>query len=71
MNNPLNKVVLSVVVYDKIQPKTKHRVLGKIEFHLHKLVKVRAPQGSDIATVQFQDSCVWDRCEKCHNIRLV
>ena len=37
----MNKVILSVVVYDKLQPKAKHKVQGKREFHLHKLVKVR------------------------------
>ncbi|XP_068718844.1 cation channel sperm-associated targeting subunit tau-like isoform X2 [Montipora capricornis] len=37
--NPFNKVVIAVIGYDKLQPIPKHKLLGKTEFHLHKLAK--------------------------------
>ena len=35
-----NKVVITVLCFDKLQPIPKHKLLGKMEFHLHKLAKV-------------------------------
>ncbi|XP_068715773.1 cation channel sperm-associated targeting subunit tau-like [Montipora foliosa] len=37
--NPFNKVIIAVIGYDKLQPIPKHKLLGKTEFHLHKLAK--------------------------------
>ncbi|KAM7426860.1 hypothetical protein ABFA07_021919 [Porites harrisoni] len=34
-----NKVVITVLCFDKLQPIPKHKLLGKMEFHLHKLAK--------------------------------
>ena len=40
VTNPVNKVIIAVLGYDKLQPIPKHKLLGKTEFHLHKLAKV-------------------------------
>lgn len=40
MANPVNRVIIAVLGYDKHQPIPKHKLLGKTEFHLHKLAKV-------------------------------
>lgn len=37
--NPVNRVIIAVLGYDKHQPIPKHKLLGKMEFHLHKLAK--------------------------------
>jgi len=39
ITSSINKVTFAVVGFDKLQPKTKHKLLGKTEFHLHKLAK--------------------------------
>lgn len=40
MTSPVNKVTVAVIGFDKLQPIPKHKLLGKTEFHLHKLAKV-------------------------------
>lgn len=40
MTSSVNKVGIAIVGFDKLQPIPKHKLLGKTEFHLHKLVKV-------------------------------
>lgn len=40
MANPVNRVIIAVLGYDKHHPIPKHKLLGKTEFHLHKLAKV-------------------------------
>lgn len=39
VTHPFNKVVMAVIGYDKLLPIPKHKFLGKVEFHLHKLAK--------------------------------
>lgn len=36
----VNEVNIAVLGFDKLQPIPKHKLLGKTEFHMHKLVKV-------------------------------
>ena len=38
--NPVNKVIVAVLGVDKLQTILKPKLLGKTEFHLHKLAKV-------------------------------
>ena len=40
VTNPVNRVIIAVLGYDKLHPIPKHKLLGKTEFHLHKLAKV-------------------------------
>ena len=40
ITSSVNKVMIAVVGFDKLQPIPKHKLLGKTEFHLHKLAKV-------------------------------
>ncbi|KAK2562675.1 hypothetical protein P5673_014380 [Acropora cervicornis] len=39
VTHPFNKVAMAVIGYDKLLPIPKHKLLGKVEFHLHKLAK--------------------------------
>ena len=36
----VNEVNITVLGFDKLQPIPKHKLLGKTEFHMHKLAKV-------------------------------
>lgn len=36
----VNEVNIAVLGFDKLQPIPKHKLLGKTEFHMHKLAKV-------------------------------
>lgn len=36
----VNEVNIAVLGFDKLQPIPKHKLLGKTEFHVHKLAKV-------------------------------
>ncbi|KAJ7386779.1 hypothetical protein OS493_006805 [Desmophyllum pertusum] len=39
VTSSVNKVTIAVLGYDKLQPIPKHKLLGKTEFHMHKLAK--------------------------------